>query len=166
MSNLSAAKQLAKKKNWSADDLAQIIGYVMMGETTAYIAERLFVCELDVREVVQETLSELSGRSFHYQAGRLGFRAKQNTFLPKHRKPAINPATASDWTELPQVWKKRRFGKVRNPQAFKVRDYTAHLLGDPPVQRSALATCLPPQLNYQKHYSTKLAKIKENTHAC
>ena len=151
MSKLSAVKQLALQKNWSIDDLAQIVGYVMMGENPAFIADRLFVCERDVREIVQETLAQLTVRNFHDHAARLGFIARPST-SPKQEKP--------------QPWKKRGFSKVPRPKPVEKQNLTARFFGDPPPERSALANSPPVKLNYEKPYSTKLAKTKENSHEC
>jgi len=145
MSNLTTTKQLANKKNWSVDDLAQIIGYVMMGETTAYIADQLYFCELDVREVIQETLSELSTRSFHDHARVLGV-------LPKQ--------------DAPKPYNKRRFVRVPNPKPYKTVDVTPACFGDPPPVRSALHN-RPESPSFKTLLnSIAIAPQKENTHDC
>ena len=136
MSNLSNAKILAKKKNWSVDDLAQIIGYVMMGETTSYIADQMYVCELDVREAIQETLPDLSARSFHDHAEKLGFSGKQTNY---YSEP--NP----DYHKLKHVWKPRKYRPVSNPQPKSPGFITASFAGDPPFERCALS--IPPKDN-------------------
>ena len=145
MSDLRASKDLAIKKNWSVDDLAQIIGYVMMGETTSYIADQMYVCELDVREVIQETLSELPVSSFHDHVKALGISPKQ---------AALKPYT------------KRRFVKVPNPKPYRKIDVTPACFGDPPPVRSALHNQPPPPSFKTLLNSIAIAPQKENTHDC